>query len=320
MEVVRDLDFPFREKIRTPVVTLGVFDGVHVGHQKVIRETLEEAQRTGADSLVITFDIHPEEVVKGAGPFLITSLEHRLMILDRLGVRFSLVLSFNKRWRECSAESFVKNLLVDRIGVSAVVLGFNCTFGKNAKGNYSLLKGLAGQYGFRALCSEMVLDRGEIVSSTAIRDAILEGNLKKASRMLGRSVSVLGSVVPGEGRGRSLGYPTANLDLHHEARPPEGVYSSIVVLHGKRHGGIASIGRRETFQSGSQGGEAVVEVHIFKYSGDLYGQDLEVQFLEKVREQRRFSSQEVLREAIREDVKRAKRSLKKYLTKKEDFL
>ena len=288
-----------------PVVTVGVFDGVHLGHQAIIGRVLEWARREHGESIIITFEPHPEETLFGCPPSFLSSLKHRLVFFERMGVDITMVIRFDKKFASMKAEDFVKEILVGSIGAKGVVLGFDNRFGKGAEGDIDLLKKLGGRFGFEVEGIGALKAEGGLVSSTRLRELIKSGRLDAAEKMLGRSVSVLGTVVRGDGRGRDLGYPTANLDLHHEVRPPAGVYITRALLADKEpgHSSVTFIGRRLTFKDDQA---EVVEVHVLDFTGDVYGLDIEVQFLKKIRTYEKFSSLTLLRRAIASDIEQAR--------------
>lgn len=290
--------------IYNPVVTLGMFDGVHRGHQRIIEEVRFHALEKKGKSVVITFDRHPKSVIKNRPPSFITSLEHRLVLFERLGVDYTVVVTFEPKLAQMTAEDFIREILVRWLGVKCVVLGFNCRFGKDREGDISLVRKLADTYGFVVYACPPVIYRGQVISSTAIREAILQGDLEKAEGMLGRPVSILGTVVKKSGRGRLLGFPTANLNLHHEVRPPRGVYGTRVCLSNREYLALTNIGLRPTFAGDSFSSEdetLEIEVHILDFQGSLYGKDLEVQFLFKIRDEIPFETIEELKTQIARD-------------------
>lgn len=301
-------------KINYPVATIGMFDGVHRGHQKIIECIRHYALIGKGKSVVITFDRHPKSVTENRPPSFITSMEHRLSLLERLGVDYVVVLQFDQVLAKMTAEDFIREVLVRWLGIKCIVLGFNCRFGKNREGNITLVRKLADKYGFEVYGCQPVIYRGQVISSTAIRKAILEGELEKAEAMLGRPVSVIGTVVKKSGRGRILGYPTANLELHHEVRPPRGVYGTKVRWAEQVHLALTNIGLRPTFVQEPFTGEEEtleIEVHILDFQGFLYGQTLEVQFLFKIRDEIPFQTAEELKTQIERDKESL---LKKVLT------
>ncbi|MCI0589024.1 MAG: riboflavin biosynthesis protein RibF [Planctomycetes bacterium] len=302
MQTVLDPRKPFAPPPNGSAATVGVFDGVHLGHQEILRTTVRRARALDGAAAVLTFRRHPRRLLTGKAPPQITSLEHRLVLLERAGADLVLVADFDENLRDTSAEDFVRHWLVGRLGARAVVLGPDAKVGKNREGNPARLAEMGAFLGFEVLVVPPVLVGGRPARSSAIREAIASGDLATAAALLGRPVSVMGTVVHGDGRGRAIGFPTANLNLHHELRPPRGVYAVDAVLDGGRRRGVANLGVRPTF-GGAQG--EVVEVHLPGFSGDLYGKTLEVEFLAKLREERHFAGVEELRAAIRADVEAA---------------
>jgi len=311
-------------KIKTnlarPVITLGVFDGVHLGHQKVIKKIVSLAKRKNGESIVLTFDRHPGSFLSKKPQTCITSLEHRLVLFERLGVDITVVLEFNKKIAETGAEDFITEIIYNWLGAKVVVLGFNCSFGKDRRGNASMVCDFAHKYGFEVISCEAARLEDEIISSTTIRENIIQGNLQKAKGMLGRCVSVFGTVIKGSGRGRGLGFPTANLNLHHEIKPPSGVYATRVLFDGREYHAITNIGKRPTFDENTHNNDTlvevhIVEVHIIDFNESIYDRDLEVQFLYKMREETKFENADELKQQLERDKMRfIKRSGKKVLT------
>jgi riboflavin kinase/FMN adenylyltransferase len=296
------------------VVSIGVFDGVHLGHLAILEANRERARALGAQPTVVTFRRHPKRVLLGREPRTLTSLEHRLELFRRAGIEHTLVLAFDERLREVSAEEFVRRL-IEALGARAFVLGFDSKFGRDRRGTPALLQELGLDV---QVVDQVVLD-GRPVSSTAIREAVELGDLPAAERMLGRPVSVLGSVVRGDELGRRLGFPTANLDLHHELHPPPGVYAgrarildsdsrSMEPSRPPLHPAVINIGVRPTVAG--RGPQPVrVEAHLLGFCADLYGRSVELSFLERLRDERRFASLEELSAQIARDVERAREVL-----------
>lgn len=301
MRIHRDLDALRPALFRAPAVTLGVFDGVHVGHRAILGALAEAAARVGGETVVVTFDRHPRAVVSPEGaPPTITSLEHRLVLFERAGIDAVVVLRFDATLAALDAEAFLAEILVGRIGARAIVLGADAHFGRGRGGNLAFLEGRRARYGYELVVVGPVgAGTGtEQVSSTAIRRAVREGRLEDAARMLGRPFALLGRVERGDERGRTLGFPTANLALHHEITPPRGVYVAQVEVDRVRYRALVNFGVRPTF-----GGEAlpIAEVHLLGFEGDLYGRVLEVELLRRLRDERRFVSVEELKTQIRAD-------------------
>ena len=305
-----------QKRLNWPVVTLGVFDGVHLGHQRVIQKTINLANKRNGESVILTFDRHPKSFLSQKQQSCITSLEHRLVLFEQLGVDISVVLEFSRKIAEISAEDFITKIIHEWLGARVVVLGFNCSFGKNRRGNASMVCDFARKYGFEVITCDPVEFEGEITSSTTIRKEIIQGNLQKAKGMLGRRVSVFGMVIKGSGRGKGLGFPTANLNLHHEIKPPSGVYATKASLDGREYNAITNIGNCPTFEKNTQNDEPVVEVHIIDFNESIYGKDLEVQFLYKLREETKFKNADELKRQLERDKMRfVNRHVKKVLTK-----
>jgi len=286
---------------RRPVAALGVFDGVHLGHRAVLAATAALAREAGGEPVAVTFDIHPREVVEGKGPGLLTSLPHRLLLLEAAGAAAAVVLRFDAALRERSAEGFLEDVLVGRMGIAGLVLGPDSHFGRDRRGNPELARRVLTPRGVKVRhLGRVQCPRGP-VSSTAIRAAVRAGDLAAAAEMLGRPVSVLGTVVKGDGRGRGLGTPTANLDLAHEIHPPRGVYAGSAVLPGAGETfALVNVGGRPTFHGPGEA-EDVVEAWFPGWEGDLYGRELELSFLHRLRDERKFPGPEALKQQIRKD-------------------
>jgi len=302
------------------VVSVGVFDGVHLGHQAILAENVAHARSLTALPTVVTFRHHPKQVLLGHAPRTLTSLEHRPELFRRAGIAHTVVLSFDEALRNVPAAEFAREFLADGLGARRFVLGFDNKFGRGREGTPERLR----EWGYDVVVVPKVLVAERPVSSTAIREAVELGDLAGAARMLGRPVAVYGDVVPGDGRGRTIGFPTANLDLHHELHPPPGVYACRARLlprgltgpandpGQRRHPAVANVGYRPTFAaSGAERGVApLVEVHLLDFAGDLYGRHVELEFHAFLREERRFPDLDALRAAIGRDVERAKSLLR----------
>ena len=308
-------------------VTLGTFDGVHRGHLSVLRRLLAWARETGGDAVVVTFDRPPRSALAGkpatqtagksrpprdASWGQILSLDHRLMLFDRLGLDATLVLTFDPGLAALEPEKFVKEVLVNRLKAEGVLLGHDTRFGRGGRGDFELMRGMGEQFHFETRSAPVVELDGAPVSSTRVREAIRAGDLRLAERLLGRRVSVFGTVVPGLGRGRQIGFPTINLDLHHEVRPQQGVYATRCLIAGSLRDSVTNIGPAPTLQPTGPthlSERVIVETHILDFSGDLYGQDIEVQFVHRIRAEEVFPSAEALIERMKADIVEARRIL-----------
>lgn len=292
-------------------VTIGVFDGVHRAHQKIAKALLKKARKRHLSTLFVTFNPHPANVLMPSKKVpLLISLEHRLRLLDEIGFDYAILLRFDKKFSRMSAADFVTKIL-GRIHINEIFIGSNFFFGKNKKDSLKSLKRFSRIYKYRINVIPALKSSGKIISSTRIRSLILKGNLKKASKLLSRPVTVLGTVIKGHKRGRIIGFPTANIDPHHEAIPPSGVYAVRIKFGNKSYKGILNIGVRPTFRKGISGErEPTIEVHIFDFNKFIYGKELAIIFAAKIREERKFKDSRRLREQIERDEIRAKRILR----------
>jgi len=285
---------------RKPVVALGVFDGVHLAHRAILKAAIKKARQIQGTSMALTFFPHPQKQKS------LYSLEHRLRLIADLGIEVGVVISFNRRFARISAEDFIRRILAQKIGCSYVYVGENFRFGRQAKGDSRLLKEYSSlcHFGLRVFRVRKINSRP--ISSTYIRRLITRGELLKARQLLGRPVSIYGSVTQGIGLARKLGFPTANINPHHEVLPPSGVYTVKVSLDDKqgapqlkKFNGVCNIGRRPTL---NERGLKNVEVYIFGLTKGIYGKNLEVQFIKKIREEKKFSSLQALAAQIKKDV------------------
>ncbi|MFN0245061.1 MAG: riboflavin biosynthesis protein RibF [Planctomycetota bacterium] len=286
------------------VVSVGVFDGVHLGHAAILRTNVARARELGARAVVVTFREHPKAVLLGRAPRTLTSLEHRLELFRRAGIDHTLALTFDEELRQVPATEFAREWLAGRLAARKLVLGFDSKFGRGREGTPEHLRELGYDV---EVVSEVVVS-GRPVSSTAIREAVELGDLTSAAHMLGRPVAVYGDVVAGDARGRELGFPTANLDLHHELFPPPGVYACRVrraTSNTASLPAVTNIGFRPTIEV-ERPTLPRIEVHVLDFSGDLYGEFLEVEFEALLRGEQRFASLEALRAQIAIDVEHAR--------------
>ncbi|HEX7897346.1 MAG TPA: riboflavin biosynthesis protein RibF [Planctomycetota bacterium] len=304
MEILSGLDALPDPRLRGPVVTWGVFDGVHVGHRRVLETLVGWARAEGVPSVVVTFDRHPMEVLQGVSVPLISPLAERLRLLGEKGVDAGLVLNFTKEFAKTTADAFIRDVVAGRLRAKGVVLGHDSRFGKDREGDLATLETLSRDLGLAVKRCEPELFEGRPVSSSLIRELILGGRLAEARRLLGRPPSVIGTVVRGDRRGAAIGVPTANLELHHAAKPPGGVYAADVPLDGRLFRAVVNIGTRPTFKEGDV---ETIEAHLLDYAGgDLYGRVLEVRFLERLRDEKRFDGVDALKKQIAEDIRVAR--------------
>jgi len=290
---------------RKVCLAIGFFDGVHLGHQQIIRQTITDARKHGALALVITFDHHPNTIVAPTRtPPLIYSLPQKLRTIDSLGPEATLVIRFDQAFSQKTGEAFIRELAGAWSGIQSICVGANFHFGYKRSGNVELLKKLGNELKFSVHGMAAVSLDGEPVSSTRIREAIRSGDLDAASQMLGRAYSIAGPVIEGDKLGRKLGFPTANLDAAGLALPPSGVYAIHAIVSGKTHRAVLNIGTRPTL--GEPNPPLRVEAHLLDFNGELYGQELEIVFAEKLRDEKKFPSVDELKAQIARDIERAK--------------
>ncbi len=291
---------------RRPVcAAIGIFDGVHLGHQQIIRQTIADALLHDGLSLVITFDRHPSVIVApDRVPALIQPLDGRLRQIGTLGVNALLLLHFDRAFSEQTGEAFVRKLATDLGRLNSVCVGADFVFGHKRSGNVALLRRLGEELKFTVHGMAAVSLDGEPVSSTRIREALRAGDFDAASQMLGRPYSLTGRVVPGDHLGHQLGFPTANLDTDGLVLPPNGVYAVRATVGRRTHRGVTNIGFRPTLQNPTPA--LRVEVHLLDFSDDLQGQEMDVTFVARLRDEKRFPSTEELRAQIARDVAEAK--------------
>jgi riboflavin kinase/FMN adenylyltransferase len=297
------------------VVTIGVFDGVHRGHQATIGHAVKRAKDLGVGSVVVTFDPHPAEVVRpGSHPAMLTEPARKAELIEALGVDALCVVPFTPDFSRLTAEQFVHDILVEHLHAAAVVVGGNFRFGHRAAGDVALLERLGRTFGFAVEGASLVADDGTVFSSTYIRSCVDAGDVTAAAAALGRPHRLEGVVVRGDRRGRELGFPTANLLCHrHAAVPADGIYAARLVRHGTRDGlarpemlpAAVSIGTNPTFS----GQERRVEAYVLDFDGDLYGERLALDFVTRLRETRRYDTIEPLIAQMDEDVAQTRRAL-----------
>ena len=320
MIVIKGLN-GLKRPIKNSVLAIGVFDGVHLGHRAIIERTvaraglLDRSHKRGTErrdrfkSIVVTFQPHPGKVLKSGREVLsLISVKHRIKLIGQMGPDMIMVLNFTKAFSELKAADFVKRVLVNRLGVKEIYIGDNFYFGRGGDADGSALASLGRRFGFSVNIVKSIKKHGQVISSSRIRGLILRGQLNEAARLLGRRVSVLGTVVSGAGIARDLGYPTANINPHHEVIPPSGVYAVLVNVDGSIFKGVLNIGTRPTFY-GSRDMEPSIEVNILGFNKKIYGKDLELLFIKKLRDEIRFDSRQGLVRQIRKDILEAIKAL-----------
>ena len=281
-------------------LAIGVFDGVHLGHQSVIKRAIEAAARAGDTSVVLTFHPHPVRVLRPEkAPRLLTSTQHKTVLIEQLGVDALLIQEFSLAFSRTPPRDFVMQLLTHAKRLQTICVGEGWSFGANRSGSVDLLRELAVSEGFTLDMVKPVIVDGDVVSSTRVREAVERGEMEQAAKLLGRPFTVLGTVTKGNHLGRQLGFPTANLRTHNEQFPPNGVYAVKAWYKAKEYGGVVNIGIRPTLEQTK--GERILEIHLFDFDQDIYGDEVEVSFLEYLRPEKKFDSLTQLKEQIGRD-------------------
>jgi riboflavin kinase / FMN adenylyltransferase len=293
----------FGDSRKRTVVTIGNFDGVHLGHQKILSGVTERARANDLESAVLTFYPHPARVLRPeAAPTMLMTLEQRLTAFDAMGINAALVLQFDAELAKVSAEDFARIFLVDALRAKSVLVGDNFRFGNRQGGDVKLLQEIGRRSDFEVVIVPPVVEDGLVVSSTAVRQALRDGRVEDAEPLLGRPFSLKGEIRPGTGQGRKLIVPTLNLSTDQETLPKNGVYATATVLGPRIYWSVTNIGVRPTFD----GHQLAIESHLFDFSEQLTSGKMEVIFLKRLRDEQKFSGPQALREQVLKDIERAK--------------
>jgi riboflavin kinase/FMN adenylyltransferase len=308
---LKNISQPFKNA----VITIGNFDGVHIGHQALFHEVIEKAAAIDGTSIAMTFEPHPLRVLqKNSLPPLITVYEQKNELIGRTGIDVLICIPFTREFAALSAEEFIKDLLVTKIGLRVIVVGKDYTFGRNREGNLSVLKSYASELGYEVIVADWIKAEREVtdrISSTKIRELIMAGEVEPARKMLGRHYQIRGLVVKGRDRGgKLLGIPTANINLQDELCPKTGIYAVTVEHHQQLYKGVANIGYSPTFDDN----QFTVEVHLLNFSETIYDQKIRVNFIQRIRDEKKFAGIADLKEQIHEDIKTASKILAAYDT------
>lgn len=298
MKVIRGIE-NVDQRYPRPVIAIGIFDGLHSGHQKLIRRAVLKARAIGGTPIVMTFHPHPVHVLRPENHLpLLVSLPFRLKLIEDLGAAVAIVARFTKKFSRLTPQQFIKNYLAKKLRPEFIIVGDDFRFGQGRSGTIEYFKEEGKKYGFRVLTLQTRRGLEKKVSSTLVRDLIAGGNLKKAERLLGRRVALMGRVERGDARGKTLGYPTANIAPSDEVLPPLGVYVARVFYKKRFYHGMANVGLRPSFD---KKGHVIVEVNIFDFDKEIYGQDIIVEFLQKIRNELYFPSREALMKQLQHD-------------------
>jgi len=303
MDVIHFPEDPCPSRWSQPVLALGNFDGVHRGHRKILDRVCRVAGERAATSVVMTFDPHPPRIVRPdkAPPLLMTKAQ-KLEALADAGVQGAAIVRFTPDLSRWDPETFVRLVLIEWLHVSEVWVGANFLFGHDRAGNFSMLRSLGARYGFKAEKIDPVRYKDFVVSSTRIRRLVGEGRVDEAGALLGHQYSIDGTVIQGDRRGRTIGFPTANLCTENELLPPHGVYATTTRINGVVHASVSNVGTRPTVDTS---GRTLVETHVLNRELDLYGAGIRVGFVQRLRDERAFESLEVLKTQIAADCRRA---------------
>ena len=309
MIIIEDIN-QITSPYKNAVITIGNFDGVHLGHQKLFRNLNEKAIALNGTSIAMTFEPHPVRVLKKNNHLpLITLYEQKVELIKKTGIDVLICIPFTQEFATISAEKFVEDILVKRIGIKAIAVGEDYTFGKNREGNINLLKILGNKCGFEVIViNELHISNTypEKISSTKIRELVMAGKVAESQKLLGRYYQIRGKVEVGRDRGgKLLGFPTANINLYDELRPEIGVYAVTVECKGEKFKGVANIGYSPTFDDNI----FTVEVHILDFEENIYGQKIRVNFIDRLRNEKKFSNISELSEQIKKDIIKAREIL-----------
>jgi riboflavin kinase / FMN adenylyltransferase len=299
MQIFNDLsNLP---KVDKTILTLGIFDGVHLGHKKIFEKLKKKAALMNCRNLIITFSPHPRNVINGKGEIkLLTTIEEKIKLFEESGIENLLIINFTKEFSQQSSEKFFKDYIIDRIGIKEIIVGYDHHFGKGRSGDVNTLRKMGIEYGFEVNTVEPFKINDEAVNSTKIRKALSEGNIKTASAFLGRKYSFNGTVIEGDKRGRELGFPTANISLDDEEKllPSLGIYAVEFLFDDESHKGLLSIGIRPTFYNS---GKIIPEVYLYDFNREIYNRKISVKIIDWIRAEEKFPSAEALVEQMQKD-------------------
>lgn len=304
MKIILGID-QLKRPFNNPIVTLGNFDGVHLGHQAIFRKVKEEAQKNNGEAVVITFEPHPLKVLSPQNcPPLLTPFRKKVMLIEKSGIETVLCIEFTLGFSKISPFDFIKNILIEKVKVKKIVVGYNYHFGRKQRGDVEILKQACKLFQVDVEVMEPLRMGSTTVSSSRIRELIKEGEVEEASKLLGRNYPVIGKVVQGAKRGQTLGFPTANLEISEELYPKKGVYAVEVVWNQQLLNGLANVGMNPTFlpDQAKEGTPLSIEVYILNFHQDLYGEEIQINFKKRIRDETRFNSPSELMEQIRKDV------------------
>jgi riboflavin kinase/FMN adenylyltransferase len=305
MRIIRGIK-TCNEKFPHPVLTLGNFDGVHLGHQAIFKRVVDRAKETGGTSIAFTFEPHPLKVLAPErSPLLLNTFHAKMKLIESSGMQIVICADFTREFAEQHPEDFARQVLVEGLGVKEVFVGYDYAFGRGREGSIASLEAMGRTHGFSVGVVEAVQVNGAVVSSSLVRDVVSSGRVDEAPLYLGRFYGIDGTVVHGENRGHQLGFPTANIQTANELLPAFGVYAVRTLVGGRTIEGVASLGVRPTFGEGP----VSIEVFLFDYEGDLYGKHIEMSFIRRLRGEEKFPDAEALVRQMHRDVQQAREVL-----------
>ena len=312
MKIINHLE-KITQPFKAAVITIGNFDGVHIGHQALFHEVIERADAIDGTSIAMTFEPHPIRVLKKNNhPPLITLYEQKTELIERAGIDVLICIPFTLEFASLPAEAFIKDLLVAKIGMQAIIVGEDYTFGKNREGDLTVLKSYASQMGYEVIVADWIKAPRNVsdrISSTKIRELVMAGEVEPARKMLGRHYQIRGLVVKGRDRGaKLLGVPTANIKLQDELCPKTGIYAVTVDYNNRLYKSVANIGYSPTFDDN----EFTVEVHLLDFAENIYGEKIRINFIQRIRNEKKFANISELKEQIKQDIKTAHEILSVY--------
>jgi len=309
MKIIKNLD-DIKKPFKKAVITIGNFDGVHIGHQALFHEVIEKADAIDGTSIAMTFEPHPIRVLKeNSHPPLITLYEQKVELIEKSDMDVLICVPFTRKFAALSAREFVEDILIRQIGMTIIVVGEDSAFGKNREGNIDQLRTFAELFDFEVILADWIQESNNSsgrISSTKIRELVISGHLAEVPKLLGRYYQIRGVVATGRNRGgRLLGFPTANINLHDELCPKTGVYAVTVEFRDAKYKGVANIGYSPTFDDHV----FTVEVHILNFDENIYGQKIRVDFISRIRDEKKFENINALSEQIRRDIEKAQKIL-----------
>jgi riboflavin kinase/FMN adenylyltransferase len=312
MEIIFGID-QIKKPFVNPIVTLGNFDGVHLGHQRIFEKLKDEARKIYGETVVITFEPHPLKVLSPEHcPTLLTPFKKKILLIEKTGIEKVLCIEFSLAFAKLSPSQFIEDILVKKVDAKKIVVGYNYHFGKGKSGNIETLIRICRLFNIEVVVMEALTIDDTVVSSSKIRELIREGKVERASKLLGRDYPIIGRVVSGSKRGHTLGFPTANLEISDELYPKTGVYAVEVIRKNQSFKGLANVGFNPTFtpaaERGGRGGFSL-EVHLLHFNEDIYGDEIQVNFIRRIRDEIRFDAPSYLIDQMRKDVQWAEENV-----------